>query len=43
VYRYGEVLFNMYNVAEFLANEKFITWDSCHKVRGCTPCVTRSA
>ena len=29
---YGsKVLFNMYNVAEFLANEKFITWDSCHK------------
>ena len=29
---YGsKVLFNMYNIAEFLANEKFVTWDSCHK------------
>lgn len=29
---YGsKVLFNMYNVAEFLANEKFVTWDACHK------------
>ena len=31
---YGKALFNMYNVAEFLANEKLVTWDSVHKSGG---------